>query len=170
MKFVKIKMKESDLMPYWWEYDESTPVNNAVLKNFYMGKNSGNDLTGYEIVEAKSWFDLDWKGTTVYSDIYYTGWLSPNGKFFGCDYECHEEQAMFVHKTNLTDLEEKGFIKITKKLRTNEYIVLNDCNVTLQQYNWFKKNYVLPNRDEVIENLKWYFKMNLSEDKEDLTL
>ena len=164
MKFVKIKINKDDLMPCWWEYDDSTPIFNATLKNMGFGQNSGNDLSGYEIVEAKSWFDLNWEGTKVYSSIYHTGWVSPNGEFYGCDCEYHDKQAMFVHKVSLRELEKLGFIKITKKLYGNEYIVLNTSNVTISQYEWFKNNYVLPNREEVIERLKWHLKLSLNKE------
>ena len=153
MKFVKYKINSKDLMPYWWEYDDSTPINNARLKNIGLGQNSGNDLTGYEIIEADSWYDLDWKGTKVYSPEYFTGWVSPDGKFYGCDYEYHLEQALFVHKTTMRDLEERGFIKITKKLRSDEYMVLNTAKITPKQFKWFKDNYVLSNREEIISRL-----------------
>ena len=162
MKFVKIKLNCQDLMPYWWEYDETTPIYNATLKNMGFGKNSGNDLTGCEIVEAKSWLDLDWKDTKVYSDVYHTGWVSTNGKFYGCDFEFHDAQALLVHKLSSRELEQKGFIKITKKIRSDEYIVLNASKVNALQYKWFKDNYVLSNRQEVMDYLNWRLKMNLS--------
>lgn len=162
MKFVKIKLNSKDIMPYWWEYDDTTPINNATLKNMGFGQNSGNDLTGYEIVEANSWFDLDWKGTKVYSDAYLTGWVSTDGEFYGCDYEYHNAQALLIHKCSLRELEEKGFIKITKKLRSDEYAVLNTTKINAMQFKWFKDNYVLSNREEVIEYLKWRLKMNLN--------
>ena len=170
MKFVKIKLNSSDLMPCWWEYDDNTPIKNAVLKNMGFGKCSGIDLTGYEIIEANSWHDLNWKETIAYSSIYLTGWLSTNGEFYGCDYQFHDIQALYIHHKSSRKLEEAGFIKITKKLHSDEYFVLNASNITQKQYKWFKDNYTLPNREEVMSFLSWCLKLKKQEVKDEKSL
>lgn len=161
MKFVKIKLSSEDKMPYWWEYDDSTPINNATLHNMGFGKNSGNDLTGYEIVESESWLTLDWNGTKVLDNSFNTGWLSKDGKFYGCDYEYHANQAILVHHSSEREMEENGFMKLTRT-RKGEPLVLNVENVTIKQYEWIRKNYIAPDRDEVVEKLAWHLRVNLS--------
>lgn len=107
MKFIKYE-------DFWWQWDdESSKLDYAKLIRPYYNPSyvNANDL---ELVEVESWNDLNWYGTKLYDDKYDTGWLDRNGKFYGCAYEYHEEQAEFVHKVSEEDLERKGFVKITK--------------------------------------------------------
>lgn len=147
MKFVK-------LGNYWYEYDESTPLNNARLWNTGLGCNSGIDITDKEIVEAKDFSELNWYGTTVYDNSYSTGWLAPNGAFYGCDYKHHNEHAKFVQKLTEREMEEHGFIKITYDTRKENLIALlsyhfiNNLPITAKQYNFLKQHPIV-NFDEV---------------------
>ena len=101
---------------WWWEVDENTPLYNATLYNMFGGKNSGVDITGLEIVEAQNWRDLDWKGTPTYGSEYKTGWLSPDGKFYGCDYRYHDYNARFIHGKTEDQLEQQGWVKIACRI------------------------------------------------------
>ena len=160
MKFVKFKFSENKL-PVWVEYDPNTPVYDATIYNFAGGKNSGNDLTGKQIVDAESIYDLDWNDTELLSDKFKTGWVSPEGEFYGCGYKSHELQAKYIHKKTERQLEELGFIKITKIRMVCKfmYAVLNySQSPTLSQYKWFEKNYIEDNRDEVLERLSFWMK------------
>ena len=101
---------------YWWKLDTNTPLNNATIYNYFGGCQSNIDLNGKLIIEADDWSDLDWKGTDVYSDSFKTGWLSPDGDFYGCSNEEHLQQAHFVHKKYENELEQQGWIKIRRDL------------------------------------------------------
>ena len=105
--FVKIKN-------FWWKLEISSPLNNATVYNYICGKQSFLDLTKFTIVEAYDWCDLDWKGTAIFDNKYKTGWLSPDGVFFGCSYECHSMQARFLHKCHEGNLEQCGWIKLAR--------------------------------------------------------
>ena len=70
------------------------------------------DIRGCETCQAKSLDELDWNTSTILNDTYKTGWLSPEGKFFGCNAYNHRKQAQIVHKKSETDLEEEGWIRI----------------------------------------------------------
>lgn len=168
MKFVKIKWDKTDDLPCWWEYNASTPLNNATLYSFGFGYSTGYDLTGYEIVEANYLTELNWEGTKVLSDSYTTGWLSPEGKFYGCDYEYHDKQAFYVHAvSSLREMEDLGFIKLTKRRSFDEDIlVLNAMRPTIQQVKWFKDNFIAVNRDEIIERLEFNLKTFANKDEQ----
>ncbi|MBE7082455.1 MAG: hypothetical protein E7378_02085 [Clostridiales bacterium] len=97
---------------FWWEYDTTTPPYNATLKNMGFGKMSGVDIEGLIRVQAEGFECLDWYGTRVYDNKYKSGWLSPEGKFYGCDYASHIAQAKLVHRLRECDLERDGWIKI----------------------------------------------------------
>ena len=106
---------------FWWQYDESTPKNDATLINLNGNEIDNNNITNCEIAEAKSFEDLNWKNTKVWSDQYKYGWLDRNGVFFGCDYAYHEKQAYLVHKKSPKELEELGYIHISKINKNDPY-------------------------------------------------
>ena len=126
---------------FWWRYDESTPKNKAKLINLVGGYNTGNDITNCKIVEAKSFGDLDWFGTSVYDDKYPYGWLDRNGNFYGCDYREHSLQAELVHHSSRIQLEKLGWIHIGKLEGYDKY---------LAQYFGDYQNGVLPTDAQLI--------------------
>lgn len=156
MKFVKIVNRNGEL-PFWWEYDESTPIYNATIYNMSGGRQTEWDLRDYEIVEAEDWEYLDYNNTIILSNIYKTGWLSPNGKFYGCDYRCHNLQAQLVHNKSEFELENLGFIKITLnlnwRLSNSKYNILCYCKPTQKQFIWFKENYNELDKEDVLQKL-----------------
>jgi hypothetical protein len=113
MKFVKIDN-------FWWEYDPKTPRNNATVYNMGLGQMTKLNLTNKKIVEANDWKDLNWKGTKLWDNTVKTGWLAPDGTFYGCKTELHITQAKIVHKKSESQLEQEGFVKITLlRMRNN---------------------------------------------------
>lgn len=109
MAFVKINN-------FWWELDLNTPLNRATIYNYMGGKQTDFNLTNKQIVEADDWINLDWKGTEIFDEKYNTGWLSPDGNFYGCSYEAHAMQARLLHGTHEGELEKNGWIKIRRDL------------------------------------------------------
>ena len=99
---------------YWYELDTSTPLKCATVYNSVGGKMLELDLTNSPLVQANSFNELDWSDTRVFSDRYKTGWLSPDGKFYGCSYEAHLFQAKYLHNKSEREMEESGWIKIAR--------------------------------------------------------
>ena len=160
MKFVKFKFSDN-VLPIWAEYDENTPIYDATVCGFGFGKNSGNNLTGKEVVQADSLYDLDWKNTDLWCDKFTTGWVAPDGTYYGCNYHQHDKQAQFIHKKTERELEQLGYIKITKTRYINNFkhlVLIYDKSPTMAQYKWFDKNYVQSNREEVLENIQFWMK------------
>ena len=118
--FYKLNNKENrafvKINDCWWQFDFSTPLNDATVCNYFGGKQTGLELSSEDIVECKDWCDLDWNGTYIYDNTYRTGWLAPDGTFYGCNYEAHSLQARFVHKSYESQLEQSGWIKIARDL------------------------------------------------------
>ncbi len=149
MKFVRYN-------DFWYKYDVSTPLNSATLENINnLGRTTGIDISKSQIVEANDVCDLDWYGTKIYDNNYLTGWLAPNGNFYGCDFKHHKEQAKFVHKISEQQIEEKGFIKITYEDRLCQNLVaMLYCHynkkiaITPEQYK-FLKHYPIKNFQDV---------------------
>lgn len=110
---------------FWWRLSTTTPLDDATLYNYSGGHMSGVNCENAEIVEAEDWDQLDWKGTVLYDNSQYkTGWISPHGEFYGCDYRCHYMCALMVIKKKDTELEEQGYIKITKDLSNDKLSVV----------------------------------------------
>jgi hypothetical protein len=115
MKFIKYDN-------FWWQWhDEVSTLDKAEISRPYYDPIIVN-ATKFEMVEVEKFDDLKWYGTNLYDNKYDTGWLDRSGKFYGCAYEYHEEQAAFVHKMSEEKLEEKGFIKITRDVNLNSLI------------------------------------------------
>ena len=106
MKFLKMEHN-------WWKINEEENLKQAWISNVNGGFKKNVDVTGLSFVEAKGWKELDWQNTIYWDNSYKTGLLAPNGKFYGCDHECHELQAQLVHKKEEDDLEREGYIKFT---------------------------------------------------------
>jgi hypothetical protein len=108
---------------YWWELSKQDFYGKPT--EFYRASNysgGGFDLPyttleevkkEYKVAEASDWDQLDWYGTAVYDNKYETGWLSPQGIFYGCNYRSHNAQAVYIHKCEERELEETGWLKLT---------------------------------------------------------
>jgi len=115
MKYVKYD-------DFWWKWnDKESPLNKAQLSRPDYS-DVCIDATELELVEVESFSELNWYGMKLYDNKYDTGWLDRSGKFYGCAYEYHTEQAEYIHKCTEEELEEKGFIKITKDIIENKLI------------------------------------------------
>ena len=132
---------------FWWKLDTKTPLNKATVYNPFGGKISGVDVQDRQIIEAENWQFLDWTGTDILNDEYQTGWLSPQGKLFGCKSHYHGMQADLVHKKTEYDLEHEGWIKLTYNLSNKNELIAYVCTdksgrlmpPTDEQYDYLQK-------------------------------
>ena len=146
---------------WWWELDTTTPSDNATLYNMFGGKNSGVDVTGLEVVHAQNWRDLDWRGTAAYDSKYKTGWLSLDGKFYGCDYRYHDYNARFIHGKTEDQLENEGWVKIACRLNLQTRQIEG-----LQAIFGCRDGYTYPSS----EQLKYIREHYTGKDKEEMLL
>ena len=164
MKFVKVD-------GYWYEFDESTPINDARVWNYYGGCMSGLDLSNAQIVEAEDFHFLDWSNTELCSDEFVTGWLNPQGEFYGCSPKNHKEQAKLVHGLEEKDLEEKLYIKLTylDRLQTNLVAMVPHFKgqfneISNHQYKFLKKH-PISNFDEIDYIYRMQLQKRITENK-----
>ena len=158
---------------YWWELDTKTSLNNATIYNRMGGKQTELDLTNAQIMEAQKWSDLDWKGTSVYDNKYQTGWLSPQGVFYGCDYTNHTSQAKLVHNLTEREMENLGWIKLTHiRNNFNEVVALmgydrnyNRILPTKEQMSYLIQSDIA-NLDEIKFNIRVYRQQNINNQNE----
>ena len=108
---------------FWYEYDSSTPL--WCAKIFHDDKHFFLDITDLEKTQAEKIEDLDWNNSTILNNDYRTGWLSPEGKFYGCEAYLHKKQAKIIHQKDELLLEKEGWIRINYNFKQNgeKYLV-----------------------------------------------
>lgn len=133
---------------YWWEYKPEDSLREATLYNAVGGRMSFCDIRFCEVATADNFSKLDWSGTAVFdNEKYLSGWLSPKGEFWGCDYRHHDDLAYYVLGKQTYQLENEGYIKITYEETRNgakKYYILMGQNTiptneqTRYLFNTFK--------------------------------
>ena len=93
--------------------------NDGYLYNMNGGRHAYHPSEEDEIVEAESWDSII--KMTIRDDTEVTGWISPDGEFFGCNPRNHMRMARFFFEKEEEELEESGFIKIYEE--PNEMIM-----------------------------------------------
>ena len=89
----------------WWEFDGS------YCYNRYGGRHPYAPGLHDEIVES-SWEEVLRDDFLKHKDEFITGWLAPNGDFFGCAPEDHWDMAKYVFGKTERELEDSGYLKI----------------------------------------------------------
>lgn len=157
---------------YWWVLDTNTPADKATVYNGLGGKMTDTDIRNLKTATAEYWEFLDWKGTSIYNNDYPTGWLSPKGEFFGCEYTQHLQQARYVHNKTENDMEKEGWIKITypsnKKYLQAIFMgnIMKNVMPTLAQIDWLRLNSTC-DYEEVLEYRKSALVMMQEQNKDD---
>ena len=99
------KMKKYVLVDgFWWELENGYCYNRAGGRHKYMP--SADDV----IAEAENFEDLDW--SCLLDPKSKLGWVSPDGRFYGCGYSDHADVASLYLKKSEKDLEDEGWVKI----------------------------------------------------------
>lgn len=88
----------------WWEIDGDRLYN--IRGGWHCYTPSPDDI----IIETDSWDDVPMD--YLLNDNAITGWIAPDGTFYGCDAEEHELITERVLKTSETMLEDQGYVKI----------------------------------------------------------
>lgn len=89
---------------FWWELEDGLLYNRAGGHNAYDPETDG------PIVEAESFEDLDW--SCLIDPKSKLGWISPDGRFYGCAYTDHADVADLYFKKSESELEDEGWVKI----------------------------------------------------------
>jgi len=103
-----------------------------------------------ETAEAEWFTDLDWTGTFLDDDEDGAGWLSPEGKFYGCPSKQHDLHAHYILKQTVIDLTTKGWVRIEESPNSDpdKYTWFCDRRLTPGQRNWFSRaGYIIDDDD-----------------------
>lgn len=74
-----------------------------------------------DVVYADSFDDLDWKRTHYYKADGESGWLSPEGVFWGCEYGGHCNLASYVIRTPYERLERNRWVHVDRAGEKHRY-------------------------------------------------
>ncbi|MFW6026047.1 MAG: hypothetical protein ACOCRX_06865 [Candidatus Woesearchaeota archaeon] len=98
----------------WWEYISKDTSGNYIGKNFN-DKLVTLNKSKVNLVKAKGFEDLDGTNTILDDKTQRTGWLSPEGKFYGCNYYNHSKQAEYLLKQSELQLEKQGWCRLSNE-------------------------------------------------------
>lgn len=78
---------------------------------------------------------LDWRKTPYYTPDVSSGWLSREGRFYGCPTYCHDVLAWCVLGVKVPELERLGWVRIYSE---NWYVC--QARLSAEQKNWLSMN------------------------------
>ena len=104
----------------WWKISED----GTKLINRCGGHHSYTPNENDIICEVESWDDLDYSFLLKDESPY--GWIDRNGRYYGCDYEDHDDIAEYVLKKTSRQLETEGWIKVYRSFRGGAETYIDD--------------------------------------------
>lgn len=91
----------------WWEYDEE-------LGRVYNLMGGWHNYTPHplNIFIKGTWEDVMREDLLLHRNDYVTGWIAPDGEFFGCSAMGHRDVAEYIFGKTERELEDSGYLKI----------------------------------------------------------
>lgn len=117
--------------PFYWSLDIGDKWI-GVARGVYRDKHEGDMII--EVAEARHLTQLDWRKTPFRNDELATGWLSRDGRFYGCPPVHHDVLAFCVLGTKVSDLENMGWTRVYSNRFTCEK------RLSAEQRNWLSEN------------------------------
>jgi hypothetical protein len=99
-------------------------------------KTKGDTILDTKVVEDHS--ELDWSVTGYLITDTDCGWLSPEGKWYGCSFENHDLVADLILKQSRRDLDRAGWVRVSGRKANSPGGYSWDCEnrLTPEQRNW----------------------------------
>jgi len=105
-----------------------------VARSRWHDKHPGDEVL--EVVTAEHFTMLDWSKTPFYTpEASSSGWLSREGRFYGCPTYCHDVLAWCVLGVKVPELERLGWVRIYSE---NWYVC--QARLSAEQKNWLSMN------------------------------
>lgn len=93
----------------WYEDGGDRWINQA---GGYRPKDPADEVLEEAEVIDGDWQSLDWTRTSYYRETGDYGWLSPEGRFYACDYAEHGDLAYYIIKKDVGEMEESGWVRV----------------------------------------------------------
>jgi hypothetical protein len=99
-------------------------------------KGKSDTILDTKIVEDHG--ELDWSVTGYLISDTTCGWLSPDGKWYGCDFENHDLIADLILKRSRRELDRAGWVKVYSRKSNSPGGYSWECErrLTPEQRNW----------------------------------
>ena len=127
--------------PYWkaavyWVRDVGSSTYWMNMMGGMIPKEKGDTIMATKVVDRYE--DLDWSMTGFVTKNTACGWLSPAGKWYGCDFENHDAVATLVLKQTVKELEHEGWVRVEgrKSNCPGGYSWFCEIRLTPEQRNW----------------------------------
>lgn len=125
-----------------WEYDD------GICYNRFGGHHDYKEHLLSEFFTADSWEDV--LKYTIRDDTQITGWLAPDGTFYGCSPMDHMALEDHVLQRDATELEDEGWIKIYENPINIRILHLDKYDEELSPYDYLGAHYPTPQQKEVL--------------------
>ena len=125
-----------------WEYED------GICYNRFGGHHDYKEHPLSEFFTADSWDDV--LKYTIRDDTQITGWLAPDGTFYGCSPMDHIALEDYVLQRDAMELEDEGWIKIYENPINMRMHHISEYGEDLPQYDYLGMHYPTPQQKEVL--------------------
>lgn len=125
-----------------WEYE------NGICYNRFGGHHDYKEHPLSEFFTADNWDDV--LKYTIRDDTQITGWLAPDGTFYGCAPMDHMYLEDHVLQRDATELEDEGWIKIYENPINMRVHHSSEYGEDLPQYDYLGMHYPTQQQKEVL--------------------
>ncbi|MFQ5736719.1 MAG: hypothetical protein ACE5GY_07635 [Thermodesulfobacteriota bacterium] len=119
---------------FYWMVDKGEKWLNIAKRNILKPKSDDDIIKA--VVETNDLTALNWSETPLYDDGLTSGWLSRDGRFYGCPSKYHDTLAYCVLGITVADLENTGWVRIYSE---RHFTCLH--RISEEQRNWLSSNY-----------------------------
>lgn len=116
--------------PFYWSLDEGGHWT-GVARGIQRPKDEKDIVK--EVVDADHLTQLDWSKTPFFDNSLSTGWLSRDGRFYGCPAIHHDIMAFCVLGMKVPELERLGWVRVHPGWFTCEK------RLSPEQMNWLSE-------------------------------
>lgn len=116
----------------WWMKDAGGSWDHFI-KGVLHPKNDDDQVV--TAVKAACSTELDWTRTPLHDRGRVSGWLSRDGRFYGCPSNYHDKFAFHVLGAKVPELEQEGWVRIYFR---NYYTC--EKRLSAEQANWLSQN------------------------------
>ncbi|MBI5236403.1 MAG: hypothetical protein HY886_09190 [Deltaproteobacteria bacterium] len=114
---------------FFWMLDTSENKWIGIARGIWREKHERDIVK--ETAKAEHLTLLDWKKTPFYDDKSRAGWLSRDGRFYGCPEVLHDTLAYCLFGVKVGELEKTGWVRVK-----NSYLYTCEQRLTPEQSNW----------------------------------
>lgn len=118
--------------PFYWSTDNGDTWI-GIARGIYRPKHTDDIVC--EACEAEDKSLLDWRRTPFHDDSLSSGWLSRDGRFYGCPSYLHDTFVMCMLGMRVKEVEAAGWVRVHNSSR-----FACEQRISEEQRNWLSEN------------------------------